>query len=70
MSYIETVKWRTYDYDRDVFSRFSATHIYDGSMKTRCGTSIPDSVKHEHFFDRAESQPITCKLCLAKHEVA
>ncbi len=64
MSYIETVKWRTYDYDKDVYAPVSKTHIFDAANKTLCGLEIPnDAIFKSHL-----SQPITCKRCLAKHE--
>lgn len=66
MSCEETVKWQSYDWDRDVYSKFSATHIYDGGWITRCGMPLPGDRTFEHYFARPETQPVTCKRCLAK----
>ena len=66
MEYIETVKWRTYDHDRDVYSPVSKTHIFDVANKTLCGIEIPS----DPLFKPMLSQPSTCKRCLAKHEAA
>lgn len=64
MKYIETVNWRVYDYDKDVYSPVSKTHILDVANKTLCGIEIPsDGVYRSHLL-----QPATCKRCIAKHE--
>ena len=66
MAYIETVNWRTYDYDRESYAPVSKTHIFDVANKTLCGIEIPnDPISRSHL-----SQPITCKRCIAKHEAA
>jgi hypothetical protein len=66
MEYIETVKWRIYNYDRESYAPFSKTHIFDVANKTLCGVNIPiDAVFRSHLL-----QPATCKRCLAKHEAA
>jgi len=66
MEYIETVNWRTYDYDKDVYSPVSKTHIYDNENKTLCGIQV----EHDAIFKSHLLQPITCKRCLAKHAAA
>jgi len=66
MEYIETVNWRVYDYDKDVYGPVSKTHIYVGNNKTLCGIEIP----HDSIFKSHLVQPITCKRCLAKHKAA
>jgi len=64
MKYIETIKWRTYNYDRESYAPFSKTHIFDVANKTLCGIEIPnDPISRSHL-----DQPATCKRCLAKHE--
>jgi hypothetical protein len=62
MSHIESVSWRIYDWDRDVFAPVSATHACAGSNKTSCGIEI----YHDAKFSSAESRPVNCKRCLAK----
>lgn len=67
MPYTETVNWRTYDYDKEVYSPVSKTHISAGLNKTLCGIEIPiDSV----FKRMSLLQPINCKRCLAKQTAA
>jgi hypothetical protein len=61
MGYIESVNWRIYDWDRDVFAPLSDTHICAGSNKTACGIEIYYDAK----FASAESQPVNCERCLA-----
>ena len=66
MEYIETIKWRTYDHDRESYAPVSKTHIFDVANETLCGIEIPtDAIYKSHSV-----QPTTCKRCLAKHEAA
>jgi len=67
MPYIESVSWRIYDHDREVYGPVSKTHISAVLNKTLCGIEIPiDSA----FKRMSLLEPINCKRCLAKQTVA
>ena len=62
----ETVKWRTYNHDRDAYNSVSKTHIFDVANKTLCGIEIPSGP----IYNLISLQPSNCKRCLAKHKAA